>query len=168
MFLLIFRPEDGVAHGGLGGDGNHRQHVVGRLVRLAPQQVVVPGESVGILFDVPVAIGREDGVELQAFGLVYREDADAVHLARRDGGLREGLVPVGQERAEVGRVVLQVVREAVEVGEQIGVLAGDACQSEESVEFLLQLVQGEGAQRVQLPGEAFREQGFQVFPGQLP
>ena len=161
VLLLIFPAEYGVAHGGLDGDGDDRQTVVGRFVRFAPQQVVAAVEAPHVLFDVPVAIRDEYRVELQSLGLVYGENPDAVHFTGWDRSTGERFVPIGQERTEVGRVVLQVGCHLVEISEQVGVFVGNTSQVEYFIKLLLKFIERKGFQFLHAVQIRFGQERFE-------
>ena len=60
-------------------DGEEGNFVVGRFVRLHPQNV-----AASVLFDFPIAIGDENGVEIETFRLVNGENANALGRSRRN------------------------------------------------------------------------------------
>ena len=161
VLLFILPTEYGVAHGGFDGDGDDRQAVVGRFVRFAPQQVVTAVEAPCVLFDVPVAIRDEYRVELQSLGLVYGENPDAIHFTGRNGSTGERLVPIGQERTEVGRVVLQVGRHLVEISEQVGVFVGNTSQVEYFLKLLLKFIERKGFQFLHAVQIRFGQERFE-------
>ena len=58
-------------------DGEEGNFVVGRFVGFHPQNVAGP-----VLFDFPIAIGDENGVEIETFRLVNGENANALGRSR--------------------------------------------------------------------------------------
>ena len=78
-----------------------------------------------VFFDVPLAVGEEDGVELEAFGFVYGEDADALVGAAGDGEGVVCVVPTGEEGVYVVGVVAEVGAEGVEECEVGGFLSAE-------------------------------------------
>ena len=50
-----------------------------------------------VFFDVPLAVGEEDGVEFETFGFVYGENAESLVGAAGDGEGVVCVVPTGEE-----------------------------------------------------------------------
>ena len=86
---------------------------------------------------------------------------DAIHFTGRNGSTGERLVPIGQERTEVGRVVLQVGRHLVEISEQVGVFVGNTSQVEYFIKLLLKFIERKGFQFLHAVQIRFGQERFE-------
>ena len=76
-----------------------------------------------MLVELPLAVGDDDGVELEALGLVDGHRLYAIGTACRDGLALQLVVPVGDELLDASCRGAAELRQVVEEGEQVAVLA---------------------------------------------
>ena len=97
--------------------------------------------TVRLVLQLPVAERKKYRMELQSFGFVYGEDADALHLAAWNRLAAQRFVPITDESVELGRITLQIICHCIEKGEQVSVLIADAVHLEDTEKFLQKFVE---------------------------
>ena len=79
-----------------------------------------------------------------------REDAYFVGLVALDGLGAERLVPLVEEGSDVGGVLVDEIHEVIVEGTDVSALVGEALKAEDSVETLGEVVEGQGAEVVEM------------------
>ena len=115
-----------------GGDG---QVAEGRLGGSTP-------EDVATALDGPVAEGDDDVIVLEAFRLMDAEDAHTLVLIALDGLAAEGFVPLAEEVADVGSVLVDIVGKTVVEGADVGTLGVETLEAEDGLKTLYDVVEG--------------------------
>ena len=110
-----------------------------------------------MLVELPLAVGDDDGVELQPLGLVYGHGLNAIGTSRGDGLAPELVIPIVYELLDAACLGGAELRQVVEEGHEVTILAGYALQLQGAVELLGELVEGHLQQGVTLGNEGVGE-----------
>ena len=92
------------------------------------------------VYDRPVTERHYYGVELQSFGFVYGEQADAVDVRRRDRSLTKFVVPCCDEIVQSTGIAAHPLAYGVHEYHNILSLAGDAVKFQYVIELLAKLI----------------------------